>query len=160
MPATPPRATDRAARALGALGERIRERRKQLKLSATAAAEAADMSRVTWHRLERGEPSVTIGAYLNALAVLGLELLVFDPTAAGPAADPAVDLPERIRLDDYPQLRALAWQTGAATEVTPFEALSLYERNWRHVDHGAMTPDERDLIRRLTAVLGGGRLLV
>jgi transcriptional regulator with XRE-family HTH domain len=161
MPANPPRTTDRAARVLDALGEQIRERRKQLKLTATAAAEAAAMSRVTWHRLERGEPSVTMGAYLNALVALGLDLAVTDPSAAaGPPADAAVELPATIRLDDYPQLRALAWQTGPATELTPFEALSLYERNWRHVDHAALTPDERDLVRRLTAVLGGGRLLV
>lgn len=99
MPANPPRTTDRATRALGALGDQIRERRKHLKLSATAAAEAAGMSRVTWHRLERGEPSVTMGAYLNALVALGLELQAADPSAAAaaPTADAAVELPATIQ---------------------------------------------------------------
>jgi transcriptional regulator with XRE-family HTH domain len=36
---------------------------KALKVSATTAAEAAGMSRMTLHRIERGEPSVTMGAY-------------------------------------------------------------------------------------------------
>jgi transcriptional regulator with XRE-family HTH domain len=64
---------------LAELGERIREHRKRLKVSAVATAEAAGMSRVTLHRIERGEASVTIGAYMNAVAALGLDLRVVDP---------------------------------------------------------------------------------
>lgn len=65
-----------------AVGRRIRAHRKQLGVSATSAAQAAGMSRVTWYRLEKGEPSVTMGAYLSALSVLGLELAVLDPSKA------------------------------------------------------------------------------
>ena len=53
---------------LTALGQKIRSQRKALRITATATAEAAGMSRVTLHRIEQGEASVTIGAYLNAIA--------------------------------------------------------------------------------------------
>lgn len=69
MPAPPPPLPDAVADRLALLGEKIRAQRKALKVNATATAQAAGMSRVTLHRIERGEPSVTMGGYLNALAV-------------------------------------------------------------------------------------------
>jgi transcriptional regulator with XRE-family HTH domain len=141
---------------LQTLGERIRAHRKQLRLSAIATAEAAGLSRVTLHRIEKGEPTVAIGAYLAVLDALGLRLDVVDPQAR--PAEPA--LPERIALDAYPQLRRLAWQTHAATELTPAEALNLYERHWRHLDPAALSPAERALVQQLVWTVGGGRLLV
>ena len=74
MPAKNPKITREIAHQLSVLGERIRKQRKDLKLSATVAAEAAGMSRVTWYRVEKGEPAVTIGAWFNAAKVLGLTL--------------------------------------------------------------------------------------
>ena len=62
MPAAAPPLPDHLGPRLQALGERIRAQRKQHRLSAATAAEAAGMSRVTLHRIERGEPSVTMGA--------------------------------------------------------------------------------------------------
>ena len=38
------------------------------------AAEAAGMSRITWYRIEKGEPAVTMGAWMNAVTVVGLAL--------------------------------------------------------------------------------------
>ena len=52
MPARAPPFDASAATKLAALGERIRERRKTLKVSAVDAAEAAGMSRVTLQRIE------------------------------------------------------------------------------------------------------------
>ena len=69
-------------------------------------------------------------------------------------------VPTRIRLADYPQLERLAWQFQGASEVTPAEALNLYERNWRHIEQGMLAPHERGLIQQLVASLGGSRLLV
>lgn len=57
---------------LTVLGGLICERRKHLRVSATTLAEAAGMSRASVHRVEQCEPSVTMGAYLNVLAALGL----------------------------------------------------------------------------------------
>ena len=55
MPAKPPPLPHTVAEQLSALGQQIRARRKALGVSATAAAEAASMSRVTLHRIEKGE---------------------------------------------------------------------------------------------------------
>jgi transcriptional regulator with XRE-family HTH domain len=158
MPAAATPLPEPLAETLAAIGARIRRRRKQLKVNAVAAAEAAGMSRVTLHRVERGEPSVTMGAYLSAAAALGLELEVFDPAERQQGRKAA--LPAKIRLADYPELRRLAWQTGEATELTPEAALRLYERNWRHLDRKAMDRHERALVEQLVKALGGGRLLV
>lgn len=161
MPAVAPATGQPVAAALAALGERLRTERKRLGVSAITAAEAAGMSRVTLHRIERGEPSVTIGAYANAAAALGLALGVAGlPPAAPRRAEEHPGVPPRIVLADHPQLARLAWQHLGATEVSPEEALNLYERNWRHIDQAALAPHERALIHGLVARLGGRRLLV
>ncbi len=143
---------------LAALGAGIRARRKQLRVSATAAAEAAGLSRVTLHRIERGEPSVALGLVQRAAAALGLQLRLAD-MQAGPALRGEA-LPERLRLAELPELRRLAWQLGPDAELTPRQALDLYERNWRHLDRTALTPHERAVLDSLVHGVGGGRLLV
>lgn len=119
------------------------------------------MSRVTLHRIERGEPSVTMGAYLSAAAAVGLQLELSDPRAPkAPAAAHTTSLPIRVPLDDYPQLKRLAWQRHGVDEISPGDALNLYERNWRHIDQASLEPAERALVKALVDQLGGGRLLV
>lgn len=147
------------------MGAQIRTRREQLKVSATTAAEAAGMSRVTLYRIERGEPSVTMGAYLSAIAAVGLALGLTDPLAPQspappPTPTPTTGLPARVRLADYPQLKRLAWQRQGLAELGAAEALNLYERNWRHIDPASLGPAERELVQALVDKLGGGRLLV
>jgi transcriptional regulator with XRE-family HTH domain len=162
MPKRPPPLDKVAAERLEALGARLRAHRKAQRVNATTTAEAAGISRVTLHRIERGEPSVTMGAYAAAIAALGLDLALVDPRT-----QPSVQKkspPRRIKLADYAQLRRIAWQRGDVDEtqatVTAKEALSLYERNWRHVDRAAMTESERALVALLVDASGGGRLLV
>jgi transcriptional regulator with XRE-family HTH domain len=156
MPAKAPPVGDVLAARLQVLGARIRAHRELQKVNATVVAEAAGMSRVTLHRIERGEPSVTMGAYLSAIAAVGLELDLSDPNAAQARAT----LPVRVRLADYPQLQRLAWQVHDVAEISPADALNLYERNWRHMDPASLGPVERALVKVLTDQLGGGRLLV
>lgn len=145
---------------VGELASRIRNRRKAMGVNATAAAEAAGMSRVTWHRIERGQTSVTIAAWFNALAVLGLQFGIGESsldTARGRGDQDAEFedyVPVRIRLGDYPQLEALAWQVSGSEEVTPQEALDIYSRNRRHLDSAAVSPRERALINALQQVFG------
>jgi transcriptional regulator with XRE-family HTH domain len=159
MPAKAPPVGEQLATRLQALGGHIRAHRKQQRITATATAEAAGMSRITLNRIERGEPSVTIGAYLSAIDAVGLVLELRDP-AVKPQADVSPALPGRIHLADYPQLKALGWQLGGVDELGAQEALSLYERNWRHIDHARLEPAERALIQALVTAYGGGRLLV
>lgn len=160
MPSKSPESAHAVAAKLAAIGAQIRAHRKALHISATAAAEAAGMSRITLHRIEKGEPSVTMGAYLNAMAALALDFGIIP--AAAPLAQLAEEartgwLPARIRLADYPQLKQLAWQVQGADELTPREALGIYERNWRHLDLPALEPRERDLVDTLRQVLGEER---
>jgi transcriptional regulator with XRE-family HTH domain len=168
MPALAPPIADAPLAKLIAIGKHIRAHRKGLRVSATDAAEASGISRVTLHRIERGEPSVAMAAYMNAVAALGLELEVVNPQ--GPLGGRPNDsempllrptlLPPTIRLADYPQLKSLAWQLSGVAELTPEEALGLYERNWRHVDMSVMDLRERTLVNALAKALAGGRLLV
>ena len=149
---------DAASQKLAAIGLQIRAKRKALKINATVAAEASGISRVTLYRIEHGEPSVTMGAYMNALAALGLDLSVVSSTdvAAKSMEHPPLWIPARVRLADYPQLKQLAWQVHGTEELTPAEALSIYERNVRHLDIQALEPAERMLIDALRVALGDG----
>ena len=161
MPATAPPLDQAVAIKLAALGEHIRDHRRRLGITAVTTAEAAGMSRVTLHRIERGEPSVTMGAYIGAASALGLELgLVATGHKPAVRARRKSSLPARILLADYPQLARLAWQLHGVTYLSPKEALGLYERNWRHLDTGALELGERSLVNALVSELGGGRLLV
>ncbi len=158
MPAKSPTPPTIVAEQLAALGTRIRAQRKALRVSATALAEASGMSRVSVHRIEQGEPSVTMGAYLNVLAALGMAFSVMDAgetLSKNSADDKAGWLPARVRLADYPALQQLAWQVQGVDELTPREALGIYERNWRHIDQAALLPRERNLIDALRLALDG-----
>lgn len=167
MPAKAPPTPIDACERLRQLGARIAERRKALRVSMVDTAEAAGLSRVTLHRIERGEPTVAMGAYANVLEVLdlgpdldrvGAAAAAPVPTGRAAARTQAVDV-EVIELDRYPQLKLLAWGRHTPT-VTGREALALYERNWRHVDQGRLEAHERALLSALTKAYGHGALLV
>lgn len=148
---------DAMAAQLQALGAQIRTRRKALHLSATVTAEAAGMSRVTLHRIEKGEASVTMGAWCGVLTALGLALEARSVADAGAPSPQPPDrtgwIPARVALADYPQLRALAWQVHGTDTLTPTEALDIYERNARHLDLQAMSADEQALWQALRLAL-------
>ena len=157
MPAKSPAITDDVADLAVVIGKRIRANRKSLRVSATTAAQAAGMSRVTWYRLEKGNPSVTMGAYLSAINVLGLEFKVVPPAASNQISSPDSSgredyIPVHIDLAEYPQLKQLAWQVHGVDKLLPKEALDIYERNWRHLDLNAMEEHERHLVDALRLI--------
>lgn len=152
MPAKPPVIAAIITDQLIALGHQIRAHRKKLGISAITAAEAAGISRVTLHRIEKGEPAVTMGAYLNVMAVLGLSFGLVTSTELVEPHDVVMQegwVPARIQLMDYPQLKQIAWQAQRIDTLSPLEAWDIYERNWRHVDEAALTVHERQLIDAL-----------
>ncbi len=55
------------------MGGNIRLARLRRKFSAAIVAERAGISRTTLHSIERGDSSVSIGAYASVLNTLGLE---------------------------------------------------------------------------------------
>ncbi len=55
------------------MGENIKLARKRRKLTTVQVAERADIVRSTLYLIEKGDPSVGIGAYFNVMRVLGLQ---------------------------------------------------------------------------------------
>lgn len=149
MPASSPALDTAALATLTELGIRIRARREELGLTMNQMAAAAGVSRVTVHRIERGTPSVTMGAYLTVMTALNLSM------ETAPNSSDAT-----VRVGDYPQLRLIAWQLGEDTELSEADALQLYERNWRHIDHAGLQPRERQFMQHLADTWGHGSLLV
>ena len=63
----------RAARqALVKLGEDIAVARKKRRISTVSMAERAFISRGTLYKVEKGDPSVSMGIYATVLSILGL----------------------------------------------------------------------------------------
>ena len=58
---------------LETMGENIKLARKRRKLTTVQVAERAGIARSTLYLIEKGDSSVTIGAYFNVLRVLGLQ---------------------------------------------------------------------------------------
>lgn len=108
--------TQRTVEVLHALGARIRRARKDLGLTAQDVADAAGISRVTLHRIEKGEPSVTMAAYANVMQMVGLPLTVPADVKADADADAA--LPERICLvNEYHALHETAYLVRSPANV-------------------------------------------
>ena len=88
-------------RALRKLGEDIRASRRRRAIPTALMAERAFTTRVTLHKIEQGDPSVSMGLYATVLFVLGMT------DRLGDLADSAHDqqgieladerLPQRIR---------------------------------------------------------------
>lgn len=178
MPARPSALPKAEAQLLQELGDRLRLARLRRKFTAGAVAAAAGITRVTLHRAERGEPAITAGTLIKIMGALDLandvallarddklgrllqdDLLPKRRRVVPPQAPRAAT--QRITIAQYPQLKQIAWQLSpAVTDLAPQEALALYERNWRHVDPAALDRRERALLKRLTASVGKGVLLV
>lgn len=145
------------------LGGQITARRKVLGIRAQVCAEVAGISRVTLHRIEKGEPSVSMGAYLQVCEALGLHLALMPlGSLQGEATKDYVQNSEmpHIRIKDFPQLKALAWQLKDDEYLTDAEAVSIYERNKRFLDLDNLQRHERALIQRLVDTRGMEQLLV
>jgi len=59
-------------RVLRKLGGDIRDARLRRRIPTTIMAERASISRTTLHKVEKGDPGVSIGSYATVLFVLGL----------------------------------------------------------------------------------------
>lgn len=148
MPSAAPAMPEASKSHLKDLGEQIHLVRKNISVSATVAAEAAGISRMTLHRIERGEASVTMGAYLSAMSAVGLEPILL-PTDRNKRPVQALQ-EERILLADYPALKRLAWHLTGAVDVSARDAFELYDRNRKHLVETSLCPKESELLRKLT----------
>lgn len=55
------------------MGEHFKLARKRRKLTTTQVSERANISRSTLYLIEKGDPSVAIGAYFRVLHILGMQ---------------------------------------------------------------------------------------
>jgi DNA-binding XRE family transcriptional regulator len=149
--------SDDAVSQLADIGQLIMQHRKSFKITANAAAETAGISRVTLHRIEKGEPTVSMGAYLNVISALDLNLHLSAKTDIENTAnaDSVGKLPVRISLSDYPQLKELAWHVRGVDELSLVEAHSIYERNKRFLDIENLSDSEQELIELLGVAFEG-----
>ena len=81
-------------RALGKLGQDICDARRRRRIPMALMAERACMTRVTLGKVEKGDPSVSLGAYASVLFVLGLTERLRD------LADASQDLTGRELADE------------------------------------------------------------
>ena len=72
MPSKPPIVFPQEQRVLTAMGERIRLARRRRRLSTTTVSGRAGISRSTLHKIEAGDPGVTLGSCVRVLACLSL----------------------------------------------------------------------------------------
>lgn len=63
-----------------------------------------------------------------------------------------------INRQHYPQLDLLLWDSQA-NEIAEPDAFVIYEKRWRYVEQADLTEQERQLIKRLTALFGNGIFL-
>ena len=145
---------------LADIGQLIRQHRRSFKITANAAAQTAGISRVTLHRIEKGESTVSMGAYLNVVSALDLNLHL---SAKGDKDDKGYEvngddvgkLPVRLSFSDYPQLKELAWHVQGVDELSLVEAHSIYERNKRFLDVENLSDSEQELIELLGVAFEG-----
>ena len=149
--------SDSAVSQLAGIGQLIRQHRRSFKITANAAAQTAGISRVTLYRIEKGEPTVSMGAYLNVVSALDLNLHL---SARGDIEyeadrDRVGHLPVRISLADYPQLKELAWHVQGVDELSLVAAHSIYERNRRFLDVENLSDSEQELIELIGVAFEG-----
>jgi transcriptional regulator with XRE-family HTH domain len=96
-------------RALRKLGRDIRDARLRRRIPVAVLAERASISRMTLHKLEKGEPGVSIGTVATVLFVLGMSERLADLAdirhdEQGLALDEQ-RLPQRIRRKRRPSAK-------------------------------------------------------
>lgn len=127
------------------LGDILRAERRHRGWTQVELARRAGIGRQKIIEVEQGKPGVALAAYAAAMEALDL----------APTVKPA-----EVHIEDYPQLKQLAWNRPGAKSLTERDALALYERHWDAVDADRMTNHERTLLQRLVDKYGQGILHV
>ena len=92
-------------KALRQLGDDIRNARRRRRLPMAVVAERALIARATLHKVERGDPAVSLGIYATVLFILGLlDRLALAADAGHDDVGLALEeerLPQRVRLPSH-----------------------------------------------------------
>jgi len=65
-----------------------------------------------------------------------------------------------VNIADYPQLRFICWNLKDDASMDDSLVLSLYERNWRHIEADKLERKEKEFIDYLVNKYGNGVLNV
>lgn len=84
-----------AQRALRKLGQDMRDARRRRRIPTILMTERSGISRATLSKIEKGDPTVSIGGYASVLFVLGMTELLQD------LADASRDLTGRELADEW-----------------------------------------------------------
>jgi transcriptional regulator with XRE-family HTH domain len=128
------------------MGRQLRAQRRTLGLTMEEVASASGVSRVTLQRVEQGKGSVSAGALASVADALGIPLRLETGTGGS--------VPEKIVVGDYPGLATLGWQLSPATVLAPYEAWTLYARNWPHMNQEILSDGESQLLEGLSKSFG------
>ncbi len=101
MPRTIPRMSRPAAEAAQLLGAQIAQARRERRWTLAELAERAGVSQPTVRKVERGDPSVSIGIAFEIATLVGVPLFTPDPAELSTMVDRAKDrlalMPQRVR---------------------------------------------------------------
>jgi len=124
-------------RILQELGERLRTARLRRRFSAELVAQRCGVTRQTLTRVEKGDPSVTIGVYMRVLGVLNMEKDLTQLAAVDPVG-------QRIRDAEISKpRRQRAPKREIASVVGPAEKGNVgAENNWSVADIDHLDKDE------------------
>jgi transcriptional regulator with XRE-family HTH domain len=136
---------------LASMGQKILLQRKKLQVAAESVALTAGISRITLHRIEKGERSVSMGAYMSVIIALGLSLSIDENNPEFNDATKESNLSD-IAIQDYPQLKLISWQLKDDAVLNAVEAKNMYERNQKYIRFNEMTEQEKKLINQLGVV--------
>ena len=113
------------------VGEQIKLARKRRGLTTEQVAERASINRTTLYHIERGKPSVAIGAYFNVLRVLNLHEdfleLAADDEAKNRSAGYSASEP-KVQEHTERYLTAQAFKGDAPYSDYPTDDLNVYEQ--------------------------------
>jgi len=135
-------------------GQRVLLQRKKLKVTAEGLAISAGISRVTLHRIEKGDPGVSVGAYVSVLQALDMQMTV--ELKSQHKKLQAIDL-SKIAIKNYPELKKLSWQLKDDAVLSALEAKNIYERNERFISFSSLCDDEKELIDQLGIQFSEGK---
>lgn len=138
----------------------LREVRMERGLSIAEVAAAMKVDSAQVSRFESGSTNPTMTTIRRYAKAVGAMFRIEVRPWIDPDENSSAHAVHTVPISRYPQLRAICWQLGPDAALTEQEALSRYEREWRHVDTAALTSAERAFIDHLARTYAAGKLLV
>lgn len=137
-------------------GTLVKAFRREHGINQSILAETLGMDRRTLSKLEKGDPSISMGTAIRVWRSLGFSCELRSPTEQEAYAQEFETnyLPMKIALADYPVLRRCSWQLQESDSISPRMAFRLYQDKKSDLDKSVMSRKEQNLIGSLEQVYG------